>query len=278
MEPLKPPRPHPSRKRTRGRLAALVVGVGLAGSMSGAALAAPPANDLPAGAIAISAIPATIDQTTSEATVSTDDIGCGSGGTDQATVWYSLTLGSDLRIAFDASGSDYAVGINVFESAATSDNLVDCAANALAVDVAAGTTYYVMFADIDENATNGGHLAVSVDVAPPAIDVTLTVDPVGKVNPRTGEATITGTISCSSQPDFVDISVDLRQPVGRFTIHGFGFAGADCGTEPTSWLATITGDNGKFSAGRATASVDAFACDQFSCDEEFITANVRLRR
>ena len=59
-------------------------------------------------------------------------------------------------------------------------------------DADAGTTYYLMFADIDGGA-NGGQLEVSLDVAPPPIEVNLTVDGTGKVNSKSGEAMVGGT-------------------------------------------------------------------------------------
>jgi hypothetical protein len=211
-------------------------------------------------------------------TVTTDDIGCGAGGTDQATVWYTLTLAAATSILVDATASDYAVGVNIFEGSADADNLVNCVEGAAVFDAAAGTTYFLMFADVDGDATNGGQLHVSIDVAPPPIEVSLTVDPNGKVNPKTGEATISGTISCSRTADFGEVDVNLREPLGRFTIHGFGFDSLACEPTPTQWFASIAGDNGKFGAGKATAEVSAFACDATSCDDDSVVAGVRLRK
>lgn len=262
----------------RTRVAALLAGMVLVGAAPGMALAAPPPNDLPAGAIALTALPVTIDEDTTEATVTTDDIGCGSGGLDQATVWFTLTLASATSVLVDATGSDYPVGINVFEGSADPNNLVTCVGGAATFDAAAGTTYYLMFADIDGDATNGGQLHVSIDVAPPPIEVTLTVNPDGKVNPKTGEATISGTISCSRTADFGDVSVSLRQPIGRFAIRGFGFASPACEPTPTDWFVSVLGENGKFGPGRATADVSAFACDATSCGEDSVVASVRLRK
>jgi hypothetical protein len=262
----------------RARVAALLTGIVLVGTAPGIALAAPPANDLPGGAIALSAIPVTITENTTEATVSTDDIGCGAGGTDQATVWFTLTLASDTSVLVDAAGSDYSVGVNVFEGSADSNNLVTCVEGAAEFDAAAGTTYYLMFADIDGDATNGGSLSVSIDVAPPPLEVSLTVNPTGKVNQKIGEATISGTITCSRTADFSEVDVTLRQSIGRFTIHGFGFDGPACGPTPTDWFVSVVGDNGRFGSGKATADVSAFACDGPSCGEASVLASVRLRK
>lgn len=243
----------------------------------GLALAAAPPNDLPDGAIAIATIPADIAQDTTEATVSTDNVGCGSDGTDQATVWYSVTLSEATTLLIDASASGYVVGINAFVGSATADDLVGCAEQGLVVDLEAGTTYYLMFADIDGGA-NGGQLDVTIEVAPPPIQVDLTVDPIGKVNSKTGEATLGGTITCSATTSDAFVDMELRQALGRFTIRGFGGTGIECGPAPTAWLATIVADNGRFGPGQATANVSAFACDAFSCDDAFVSTTVRLRR
>jgi hypothetical protein len=271
----------PARRRVQARrapLGAVLAGILLAGAVPGLALAAAPANDVPSGAIAETALPVTIDQDTTEATVTTDDVGCGAGGVDQATVWYTLTLAATTNVLVDATGSDYQVGVNIFEGTADADHLVNCVEGAAGFEAAAGTTYYLMFADIDGNATNGGQLHVGIDVAPPAIEVSLTVDSNGKVNPKTGEATISGTISCTHAADFGDVEVNLRESIGRFTVHGFGFDSPACGPTPTAWFASVAGDNGKFAAGKATADVSAFACDAFSCDDAFVSTSVRLRK
>jgi hypothetical protein len=135
-----------------------------------------------------------------------------------------------------------------------------------------------MFADIGGDATNGGQLNVSIDVAPPPIEVSLTVNAAGKVNPKTGEATISGTIACSRTADFGEVDVTIRQSIGRFTIHGFGFAAPECGPTPTDWFASVVGENGKFGPGRASAEASAFACDASSCGDDSIVTSVRLRK
>jgi hypothetical protein len=262
----------------RARVAALLAGLVLVATAPGMALAAAPANDLPGGAIALTAIPVTIDENTTDATVTTDNIGCGDDGTDQATVWFTLTLASATSVLVDATGSDYSVGVNIFAGTADADNFVVCSEGAAAFDAAAGTTYYLMFADIDGDATNGGALHAVIDVAPPPIEVSLTVDSTGKVNQKSGEATISGTITCSRTADFSEVDVTLRQAIGRFTIHGFGAEAPECGPTPTNWFASIAGDNGKFGAGKATADVFAFACDVSSCGEASVLASVRLRK
>jgi hypothetical protein len=266
-------RTRPSRSRAVGGLAALL----LVAALPGLALAAAPANDLPDGAIAVGGIPAHFTQDTTEATVTTDNVGCGSDGTDQATVWYSLTLPEAASILVDASASSYRVGINAFAGTASAGTLTDCAEQGLRLDVAANTPVLLMFADIDGDA-NGGQLDVQIDTAPPPLDVTLAVDPSGKVNPKTGEALVTGTITCSTATSDAGVDLELREPVGRFTIRGFGGTGVACGPEPTPWVVSVTGEGGRFGPGRATVNASAFACDPFSCDDAFASVSVRLRK
>jgi hypothetical protein len=260
----------------RRGVALLAAGVLLA-SLPGLALAAAPANDLPAGAIVIGSLPASINQDTTEATVSTDDVGCGSGGLDQATVWYKFTPAADVNLAIDATASSYDVGVNLFEGVADAAHLINCFGGPGATQLTGGTTYYIMFADADGDTTNGGTLMADLSVAPPPIEVTLTVDSTGKVD-KAGVVTLTGTISCTRDADFSDIQVSLRQPIGRFTIHGSGFNETTCGPSGSTWWIQVSGDNGKFGSGKATADVFAEACDQFSCSDTSVSKSVRLRK
>jgi len=267
----------PPATRRRQTMTAVIGGIVLVASLPGLALAVAPGNDLPTGAIAKSALPVTIDQDTTEATVSTDDVGCGAGGEDQATVWYTLTLATTTAVLVNANDSDYSVGVNVFEGTADADHLVDCVEGAVGFEASGGTTYYLMFADID-GGSNGGQLHVEIGLAPPPIEVQLTVDPSAKVNSKTGEATMSGTVTCSHDADFADVEITLREPIGRFTVHGSSFASPSCGPSATAWFASIVGDNGKFGPGRASADVSVFACDAFSCDDDAASVNLRLRK
>jgi len=240
----------------RRGVALLAAGVLLA-SLPGLALAAAPANDLPAGAIVIGSLPASINQDTTQATVSSDDVGC--------------------NLAIDATASSYEVGVNLFEGVADTAHLINCFGGPAATGLTGGTTYYIMFADADLNATNGGTLIADLSVAPPPIELTLTVDSTGKVD-KAGMATLTGTMTCSRDADFSDVQVSLRQPIGRFTIHGSGFSDTTCGPSGSPWFIQVSGDNGKFGSGKATADVFAEACDQFSCADASVSKSVRLRK
>jgi hypothetical protein len=261
------------------RLTAIVAALGLVLLAPAAAIAAPPPNDLPGGAIVLpGTLPQTVTADTTEATVEpAEDVGCGAGGTDQATVWYAFTPAADGRVLVDARDSDYWLGINVFAGTASGENQIACFENQGIVEVEAGTTYLLMFADIDGDATNGGALSFTLDVAPPPLEVTLTVDPVAKVSHQTGGALVSGTIACSGEGTaFMEIS--LRQRVGRYVIRAFGFGESPCGTEPTAWLAEVYPDNGILAGGKATGSIFLGACDDVQCAEIDQAFSVRLRR
>jgi hypothetical protein len=240
--------------------------------------AAVPGNDLPSGATAFTTLPYTIDQDTTEASVGTDDVGCGAGGLDMATVWYAFTPTDDVRVEIDARASDYLVGVNLFAGSADEASGFDCNNDALAFDTTAGTTYYLLFADVNDDGVNGGALRVEIQVAPPSLNIALIVDPTAKVHPKTGQALITGTVACDRLAEFAEVTVTLRLATGRFTTIGLGAASTECGPTPASWAAIVSGENGRFTAGAATTESSGFACDVVTCSEATDAGSVRLRR
>ena len=108
------------------------------------------------------------------------------------------------------------------------------------------------------------------------MDITLAVNAQGSFD-QTGAATIGGTVTCNTVSSFTEVSGTLRQRVGRRFITGDFFVGTDpCSPPSSSWSATVTGD-GVFRGGQAMAEVFAFACDDFSCDEDSVTITIRLK-
>jgi hypothetical protein len=236
-----------------------------------AARPAPPANDDIANAVVIAALPYSASQDTKRATASPDDGGCG-GEQDLATVWYTFTPTADTRILVDATASSYEVGVNIFESTADGRFVISCFQGPGTADLMAGTTYYLMFAACCTG-ENGGTLSFTITELP-LLEIGLTVDPTGTVNPRTGVATVSGTVTCSSPTD-VSIDGRLRQRVGRILISGFFFTSVACDGS-AAWSATATGENGVFGPGEATVEAFAFACDEFGCADAQASATIRL--
>jgi hypothetical protein len=260
------------------RLAAFLTAGLVAALVAAPAAAVTPGNDLPSGATVIGSLPHSIDQDTTEASVGADDVGCGAGGLDAATVWYAFTPDVDVRVEVDARSSDYLVGVNLFAATADGAGRFDCNNDALAFHAVAGTTYYLLFADVNDDGLNGGALRAIVQVAPPSLNVTLAADRTVVVHPKTGQARVTGTISCDRPAEFAEVSVTLRLATGRFITLGAGAGSADCGPSPSTWAAIVTGENDRFAAGAATVELTGFACDVLTCSETASSGSVRLRR
>jgi hypothetical protein len=259
----------------------LVLALALLLAFAAPALAAAPSNDSRAGATAITAIPYSASLDTSEATTDAEDAEvnahCGPPAID-ATVWYTLTLALDTHVIVDASGSSYSAGIAVVTGVPGSFALVACGPGAVAIEAASGTTYTILIFDYQgDGGGNGGTLELSVDAAPPAPTVDVTVDPVATFNKTTGGATVTGTITCTGETFGTHIDVQLRQRVGRATINGFGFTSFTCDGTTHTWSAEIFTNNGVFKGGKAASVTIALACGLQGCAEDFEEVQVQLR-
>jgi len=245
-------------------------------------LAAPPANDVYAGAIAVSAgYSATLD--TTEATTDANDVeinaNCGAPATD-ASVWYTLTAATDTWIAVDVSASNYSAGVIVASGSPGSFEIQACGPGATAFLAVAGTPYSILaFDDQGDGGGNGGTLDIKVAEIPPPPEITLTVNKSGLFNSKTGSATIKGTVTCTGGPvDFSEIDVFVRQVVGRFFIDGSGFIeGFACDGTAQDWSAEVFGFNGTFRGGKAATVTFAFACGQFLCGAGFDESIVQLK-
>jgi len=245
-----------------------------------AALAAAPNNDTFAGATQASFGFSEVLDTT-EATTDGDDAqlnaSCGAPATD-ASVWYTFA-GSDAVVVVDVSQSNYTAGVLVGEGSQGNLQTVACGQGAVAFFAAAGTTYYVLAIDDQfDGGGNGGSLSISFNEIPPPPTVDITVNRYGKVNARTGVATISGTYTCTNG-DFIDVFVDARQNVGRFTILGSGsfFDSGTCDGAPHTWAADVFPQNGKFKGGKALTLNFAASCGLFECSFGYAEQTVQLR-
>jgi len=222
--------------------------------------AAAPSNDDIANASPITALPFSDALSTVDATTEAGDPDCAGNG---PTVWYAITLATDTRVGANTFGSDYDTTLSVYSGSPGALNLIVCnddvggMQSQMVFDAAGGTTYYLMVGAFSSGP--GGNLTFFVDVAPPPLEIHIQVNSSGRVVPKTGMVTLTGTITCSRQA-FVDIFSSIQQRSGRATIGGFGFAQVDC-NGATSWSITIFGDNGRFAGGRATFQAFAQAFD-----------------
>jgi hypothetical protein len=247
-----------------------------------AARAKAPANDLYSGRQVISiGFSATVDTTL--ATTDADDVEvnaqCGAPATD-ASVWYELTATADDFIGVDVSASTYSAGVLVATGRPGSFSVVACGPGATAFAAVTGETYAILaFDDQFDGGGNGGTLQIQVAELPPPPEVTLTVNPSGQFNSKTGSATISGTVTCTGGPaEFSFIDVFVRQAVGRFFIDGSGsIEGFTCDGTTQPWRVEVFGFNGIFKGGKALTVTFAVACGTFLCGESFVERVVQLK-
>jgi hypothetical protein len=100
-------------------------------------------------------------------------------------------------------------------------------------------------------------LALNPDVVPVAIESAVTLDGSAGVNPNTGVAVVSGTLSCAS-PATVTLYVGLSQSqkLRRVTtvVQSSDAITIDC-TSKEFWSIALTSPSGGFQAGEAAASV-----------------------
>lgn len=255
------------RPRIAAPLAVALVVLGAA-----PASAAPPANDTYPGRVAISSVPFTTTQDTTEATTDADDAelnaSCGAPATD-ASVWFEFTAATDTTLVADVSASDYSAGVFVAVGSPGSFEIRACAPGAVAWSATAGETYAVLVIDDQfDGGGNGGTMQLTVDEAPPTPEIDVTVNPTGQFT-RTGSAVISGQVTCAGEADFAFLEAELRQQVGRFIISGFGGTELICDGVTRSWTMGIQASNGVFKGGRAASVTFAVACGAFDCGFDF---------
>ena len=105
---------------------------------------------------------------------------------------------------------------------------------------------------------------LTLGVAPAAAqeeDLTVEVTFDATIDPRTGQVTLSGTISCS-EPAFVDIFGELHQQVGRiFTVSGFFGVRVQCpGPEGITYAVPVTPYQGRLTPGPARLTGSVFGC------------------
>jgi hypothetical protein len=266
---------HPALVR---RICVMTVGVlAVVAATATPAMAAPPVNDTLAGAVAITQIPFTHSQSTTEA-AETDafetslNAFCGAPVVEHG-VWFTGTAATSGFINVDVSGSDYSAGIMAFEGTPTPEGLLACGPGQIGPLPAGPDLKLLVFGDGLTTETSG-NLVLQVVEGPPPLELAVTIDPLGTVVAKTGVVTITGTVTCNS-PAFVYQDVLVRQRAGRVILSSLEFVDVPCeGT--TAWSGTFTADNGIFKAGKVQVDVFAFSFDAGG-DSAEASAEVQLR-
>jgi hypothetical protein len=219
---------------------------------------APPNDDF-ANATVISSLPFSETLDTSQATTEPTDAealaACHNPVSSvSATVWYAYTPPEDQGVAISTSGSSYPTGVGVFTGGQGNLDALFCGVGGGTFSAVAGETYHIVVADIGGG--NGGTLNIAATEFP----FDFTVDRFGRFNARTGEATVTGTVTCpAGGSGFVDVS--LTQRVGRTaTVSGRGSADVSFDGTQQVWSATIQPLSGKFKGGHAAVVANAIVC------------------
>ena len=192
----------------------------------------PPANDDVDNAIAIDSLPFTDTRDTSNATTAFDDpYYCGYNG---ASVWYSFTPVTDTRVELDSSASNYYTTISVWTGPRGAWVNVNCNySQHVRFNATAGQTYYIMIGTYSWSP--GGNLSLSATLAPPPLTVDVQIDPTGLVTPTTGEAKVTGTITCN-QSSYINGWGVVQQKIGKGLVEGYVWIYGNCDpSTPLVW-------------------------------------------
>jgi hypothetical protein len=242
------------------------------------ASAEPPTNDTIAGATEITSIPFTETVNTTEATTDAEDVAvnspCGAPATN-GSVWYRLEASAAAYVV-DVSQSDFAAGVIVATGTPGNLSLVACGPQSIGFEAVEGETYYLM-AFSDDPAVVGGQLVIQVTESGPVPKVSMTVDEVGRVNGRTGTATISGTYTCVGAADFTLLQGRLSQEQDQGNVVGdFEQLELACGGT-VEWSAEIVPQSGKFKRGLAATFALAAACNAIGCNTYETLEVVRLR-
>jgi hypothetical protein len=124
-------------------------------------------------------------------------------------------------------------------------------------------------------------LLLSVSLAVPAAQAQQLIMQVSidEATSEEGLVMVTGTVTCSDPTDFTDVSVFVRQPVGRFRSiqGGRGDSLGPC-VDELSFTLAVAPDSGRFKQGNAFVFADTFACNEFSCDGDSTVEVVRLTK
>lgn len=230
-----------------------------------------PQNDDFNHATVIPSVPFTTSEDVGGATVASDDPFCVSRN---QTVWFAFTPTRNMRLEANTVGSAYDTTLGVYSGARGALNQIGCnddsggtLQSTVRFDAIAGVTYYFEVSSFGP-IIQGNLVFNLVPVLVPApLVITPSVTKFGTIDPTTGTATISGSISCTKQA-FVTLSGQLKQTHGNTPITGFFSVFVPC-DGITTWSATIQTAvalfHGRsvalFTGGKADVSATATAFD-----------------
>jgi hypothetical protein len=184
----------------------------------------------------------------------------------------TLHLPDDITVeATDASGTNVTYSVTATDDRDPNPT-VTCTPSSGSFFPVGTTTVNCQATDASGNVATGSFV---VHVYAP-LRLAVTVNSQGMVSSQTGVATISGTVTCSRAIS-VDLSGTLKQLFAkRVTVSGTFSTHVDCTAPATGWSASVTGDNGRFGAGSADVTVNAFGCE-LSCHSASVASTIRLR-
>ena len=264
----------------KSRLVVLGAAV-LALAATPAASAAPPANDDFDNATIIAALPFTDSVDVREATAADDPATFCSFGAAIFTIWYAYTPPTNMRLNMNTLQSPgvSSSGVSVYTGSRGNLTEVNCTTSGgglHAFDVTGGTTYYFMVWSSDAAVVM--QFDLSELLPPPSID--LDINPGGTVNPKTGVATISGTVTCSRSVVLPSMSVALSQLFARrvrIEASGPDLVDVPCTSSGSPWSGVVEGFNGRLAPGSATAFASTGFCNEEACTFDQVTKSIRLR-
>jgi hypothetical protein len=240
------------------------------GAQSGVSLQAAPANDDFGNAVVITSLPFNHSVNTSEATTAADDPIVGVCNLSDHTVWYRFTPTGNLRINANTVASRPDQGISVFTGTRGNLTRVDCSDyGSVTFEAIAGKTYFFMIGT--PAGQPGGNLVLNVDLG---IEVGVTIDPVGTVDPSTGVATISGTVTCSRSA-FFELGGAAKQGEASAS-QGSLFTAGNC-DDVTPWEGEVAAEDGRFQPGQAEVSVHAMFTADATTEERHTDASATVR-
>jgi len=230
----------------------------------------PPANDTLANAAEIGALPytQTIDGTLAKSEAG--DPGQCEGSA--SSVWWSYTAPAteQIRIRLNTAPS-YSMNWGLYRVTDSGlERILDCGEGPDAY-VEAGQRYAIMVsAQYPYNFVPlilGAKITLTVD-RPPATPVTsVTVNPQGVVNKKTGVATVKGTVTCTgSEVNSTSLTGELSQVYKRNIFRSpLSAAPFTCTGRAQPWTATAYPVNGLFTGGSAQVTITGQACNESGC-------------
>jgi hypothetical protein len=254
---------------------------------SAASATTAPSNDEPAGAVNVGALPFIDTIDTSGATAGTIT-GTNTRCKNFGSLWYVLHATSDKALSISTAGSSYDTTLAEFTGSATDANETDCnddgsgLQSRVVLHPTIGTTYYFMAACYSPTAcgttSSSASPATLKFIVEPVADITVVPDKKGSFDHKTGVATVTGTISCSTAmtgkfSTFVSniglivpgAFTRLVQKVGRAYVsstYPYQYPAAEftCGPSPTHWSIQFAPNDGlsKFGGGKADLTIAAY--------------------